>query len=224
MPVSNYETEFIAKLEQIIVSSGGSVPPMTGPTNFQLRSLELLDAINVAAGGSTNASSVAFTPAGNIAATNVQAAIAELDTEKTNAPVFSVYKNTAQSFSDVAFTLVTWDAEVRDTDNAFANNTFTVPANKGGLYYFQAKLTLGPNILRALIVLYKNGVEAVRLYDEYIDLDLLTAGGVGLLDLIPGDQITLYLLLDTANGGSASTMVSAPAQTFSQFSGFRLIA
>lgn len=87
MVASNYEAAFIAKLEQIIVSSGGLVPPMTGPTNFQVRSLELLDALNVAAGSSTNASSVAFTPAGSITAANVQAAIAELDSEAPFLPV-----------------------------------------------------------------------------------------------------------------------------------------
>jgi hypothetical protein len=38
--------------------------------------------ITMAAVGANNASSVSFTPAGNIAATNVQAAIQELDTEK----------------------------------------------------------------------------------------------------------------------------------------------
>lgn len=87
MPVSNYETEFIVKLEQIIVSSGGSVPPMTGPTNFQLRSLELLDALNVATGGSRTAAGVTFTPTGTIAASNVQGAIAELDAEAPFLPV-----------------------------------------------------------------------------------------------------------------------------------------
>lgn len=47
---------------------------------------ELVSQINAAvAGVSLTAADIAFTPAGNIAATNVQDAIEELDTEKTSA-------------------------------------------------------------------------------------------------------------------------------------------
>ena len=45
----------------------------------------------LSAAASTTATGVTFTPAGGIAATNVQAALTELDTEKMNAPLSHYY-------------------------------------------------------------------------------------------------------------------------------------
>jgi hypothetical protein len=47
----NYEAAYLVKLEGIVTAMGGVVPPMTTPTSFQARSLQLLDAISAASGG-----------------------------------------------------------------------------------------------------------------------------------------------------------------------------
>ena len=50
----NYELAYLQKLEAIIISMGGTVPPMTTPTSFERRSIELLDAIALSAGGGSS--------------------------------------------------------------------------------------------------------------------------------------------------------------------------
>jgi hypothetical protein len=47
----NYEAAYLVKLEGIVTAMGGVVPPMTTPTSFEARSLQLLDAISAASGG-----------------------------------------------------------------------------------------------------------------------------------------------------------------------------
>ena len=47
----NYEATYLVKLEGIVTAMGGVVPPMTTPTSFEARSLQLLDAISAASGG-----------------------------------------------------------------------------------------------------------------------------------------------------------------------------
>ena len=42
----NYEAAYLVKLEGIVTAMGGVVPPMTTPTSFEARSLQLLDAIS----------------------------------------------------------------------------------------------------------------------------------------------------------------------------------
>jgi hypothetical protein len=244
--VSNYETEFIAKLEQIILSSGGSIPPMTGPTNFQLRSLELLDALNFATSGSKTAAGVTFTPTGTIAASNVQAAIAEVASEAaqkasnlsdlanvatarsnlgaTNSPAFSVYKTASQSIASSTFTQVTWDAEESDTSNAFSSQVFTVPAGFGGAYLFGVTLSLfSSDVTRFLIELYKNGSQAIRFFDSAatgVGVSL-TASGMAQISLAAGDQVHLVAYITSTSGNPVSTF---GANTTNRFWGLRLIA
>jgi hypothetical protein len=50
----NYEAAYLVKLEGIVTAMGGVVPPMTTPTSFEARSLQLLDAISAASGGGVN--------------------------------------------------------------------------------------------------------------------------------------------------------------------------
>ena len=47
----NYEAAYLVKLEGIVTAMGGVVSPMTTPTSFEARSLQLLDAISAASGG-----------------------------------------------------------------------------------------------------------------------------------------------------------------------------
>jgi hypothetical protein len=100
-----------------------------------------IGAVFSAAGG---AELIGNTPAGNIAATTVQAAINELDTEKAslaqlNAIRISNYSYTAWNPSDVAGTLTTAPATGTNSNSAYASQanssgTVTVTFNIAGSY------------------------------------------------------------------------------------------
>lgn len=51
MTSSNYQQAHIARLEALIQQTGGIVPPMTNPTNFEARSLQLLEVLNTSITG-----------------------------------------------------------------------------------------------------------------------------------------------------------------------------
>lgn len=46
MVTTNYQADFLKKIEVMILSVGGTVPAMSNATNFEERSLELLDSLN----------------------------------------------------------------------------------------------------------------------------------------------------------------------------------
>lgn len=57
-----------------------------------------------------------------------------------NTPTFLVTKTSNQSISNTTNTVITWQQEVNDSDNAFASNKFTVPSGKGGLYFLNTQI------------------------------------------------------------------------------------
>lgn len=87
-----------------------------------------------------DASAVSFAPAGNLAATDVQAALVELDTEKAAKAAAGcvAWRSTAQALSTSTSTAISFDSETFDTDafhDPAVNPTrLTVPAGKGGKY------------------------------------------------------------------------------------------
>lgn len=58
----------------------------------------------------------------------------------TNSPAFSAYNSSQQSMGTGTNTKVEFNTELFDTDNAFANHTFTVPSGKAGIYLFNASV------------------------------------------------------------------------------------
>jgi hypothetical protein len=60
----------------------------------------------------------------------------------TNTPSFHVLKDAAQSVADSTSTVMTWQTESWDTNNAFASNKFTVPSGEGGKYFIYASLVI----------------------------------------------------------------------------------
>jgi hypothetical protein len=59
-----------------------------------------------------------------------------------NTPSFHVLKDAAQSVADSTSTVMTWQTESWDTNNAFASNKFTVPSGEGGKYFIYASLVI----------------------------------------------------------------------------------
>lgn len=81
-----------------------------------------IDIAVLGGGGASNASALTFTPAGNLAATNTQAAIEELDTEKAAASVPVTTQTTD-------YTLVLGDANSVIRINSASARLVTVPPN-----------------------------------------------------------------------------------------------
>jgi hypothetical protein len=78
----------------------------------------------------------------------------------TNTPAFSVRQSSAQTgIANNTQTIVTFDTEEFDTDNAFASNKFTVPSGKAGKYFFCATLLFlsGADWEAGSLGIYKNG-------------------------------------------------------------------
>jgi hypothetical protein len=62
MIATNYKTQFLEKIEGMILSLGGTVPTMAETTNFEERSLQLLDALDSNLGDSSGSSYIRLNP------------------------------------------------------------------------------------------------------------------------------------------------------------------
>ena len=162
------------------------------------------------------ASAITNTPAGSIAATNVQAAINELDTEKAKSgansditsltglttplsqaqggtgantiPVFSAYQSSAQILATATYTKITVDTEEYDTNNNFATSRFTCTV--AGYYLFTAGIAVGATRTEILPVLYKNG-SAFRNFGEDTTASGSASGSM-LIKLDATDYVEFY--------------------------------
>ena len=144
-----------------------------------------------------------------------------------NKPSFLVTKTSNQSISNTTNTVVTWQQEVNDSDNAFASNKFTVPSGKGGLYFLNTQLRFnsmgdGDEIQ---IAFKKNG--AYEFNDgnanQYIVHNMELGGATSIYfqntamaNLSASDYIEVAVYHN--NGGSRDINY-----TYSRFSGFKLI-
>jgi hypothetical protein len=72
------------------------------------------------------------------------------------------------SGGDTTTTVVSFDTEVLDTDNAFASNTFTVPSGKGGFYFLCLNLTYSNyQNLRGIAAIRKNDSSNLARFETY---------------------------------------------------------
>jgi len=128
-----------------------------------------------------------------------------------NTPAFMVYKNTLQDLSDNAFVKVTWEAEVYDTDSAFASDKFTVPSGEGGKYRFTTQLywIANSNTLDLFYVTYYvNGSIPSIVSSTGNSLNMWSNSGgaeqtvmnTTTLDLSAGDYVEVYGKLNVNSG------------------------
>ena len=144
-----------------------------------------------------------------------------------NTPSFLVTKTSNQSISNTTNTVVTWQQEVNDSDNAFASNKFTVPSGKGGLYFLNTQLRFNSmsdgNEIQ--IAFKKNG--AYEFNDgnanQYIVHNMELGGAASIyfqntamVNLSASDYIEVAVYHN--NGGSRDINY-----TYSRFSGFKII-
>jgi hypothetical protein len=144
----------------------------------------------------------------------------------TNVPAFFVSKTSTQSVSSDTLTLVTWDSEVIDTNNAFASNKFTVPSGKGGIYYFGCILrgTCDANTAEFMFInFYKNGSRSyVPIFPQTTSNNMSNSKWYGSIvyQLVAGDYIEVY---GNNSGTSAGFGGSSDLESQSNFFGYRLI-
>jgi hypothetical protein len=136
-----------------------------------------------------------------------------------NTPAFSVKQSSAQTgIANTTQTLVTFDTEEFDTDNAFASNKFTVPSGKAGKYYFCATVIFlsSADWDGASLGLWKNGAVQAVSYGRNLYYNTWLVSTV--LDLAVNDYIELYVYQTT--GGSLNL---GSGRDNVNFQGFKLI-
>lgn len=152
-----------------------------------------------------------------------------------NTPSFSATNNTTLSLSNATDTLMTFQTENFDTDNAYDNTAgnykFTVPSGKAGKYYFTAcvyfyNTTVNNSILEALIFFKKNGTNVK--YNVFRPAQSGSSGSTchatstvisTVLDLAVGDYVQCYVSLWVSSGNP--TVTSNTVNNY--FEGFKLL-
>ena len=128
---------------------------------------------------------------------------------EANTPIFSVRNDTSgTSVTDNTNTKVTWNIELKDSDNAFASDKFTVPSGKGGTYYLYSMVQGrgdGNDRLEVYYLnLYKNGSRIAMAENDFrANPSRKSTNTVSIItDLSASDYIEVYVAVDT-NGGSS---------------------
>ena len=147
----------------------------------------------------------------------------------TNTPAFRAYMGSAQTINDVTTTLVQYNAENFDTDNAYDTSTyrFTVPSGKAGKYFFGANIYLtdaGNSIYSANLQIRKNGINISQAEFSIDSADwyntILQTNGI--IDLAVGDYVDCYTIANTADGTSWVAYSVSPWH-WGVFYGYKLI-
>jgi hypothetical protein len=136
-----------------------------------------------------------------------------------NTPSFYVYKNAVQAIANNVETVVTWTTERFDTNSAFASNTFTVPANLGGKYLFNAGIRWNSASdfegIRFTLRTNSSNFSSTWGRNEYYQTQQITS----VLDLSATD--TVDLVCKQSSGGSID-LGEADQGDISWFQGFKL--
>ena len=146
---------------------------------------------------------------------------------EANTPAFAIKMNADQGPNNNTFTLMEFNNEEIDTDNAYTNTAgnykFTVPSGKAGKYFIYA-FTLcngisNDNFISGAIALYKNGSavaeSTINVRNDRINHS--TQGVSHVFDLSEGDYIQAYAIINSDNGD-----VKFNSGSNSRFGGFRL--
>ena len=138
----------------------------------------------------------------------------------TNTPAFSVRKNTNQDISNNTATTVTWQTEDVDTDSAFASNTFTVPSDKGGVYFVYAMIrwNTDTDFQGIRLTIRKNSTNLLTAWgrNEYYQTQIVS----GIINLSATDTVDVQCKQDS---GGTLPIEDSDSGSVSIFSGFKLI-
>lgn len=167
-------------------------------------------------GGSTpNAEDIPFTPAGTIAATDVQAAIEEVAAEAgtSSGDGCSAYATAAQSLSGTTHTAINLNAELYDSglhDNVTNNTRITI--SNAGVYVvaWMGGIVAAAGAFSMIGAIRVNGDQTIRYAEEQINATAGAPGranGTAIIQLAAADYIELVLWQSTA--GALNTDVNA---------------
>ena len=143
-----------------------------------------------------------------------------------NTPAFKVLMTTGQSIPSSTATVVAFDTEIFDTDNAVSSGVFTVPSGKAGKYLFTVNggITTNTDINEINLWLSKNSQTALNSTDgsaigigftHALQKEINSVSGV--FDLAVGDTVRVYIYQDL--GSNKNTDVGGRFT----FQGYKLI-
>ena len=138
--------------------------------------------------GDTNATTLDF-DTGITSVTNVPFGL-------NNTPAWSVYNNGSQTISNATATVIAFDSERFDTDNAFDSTTnyrFTVPTGKGGKYLISAGARFEDGAFGKYIRVGVNGSISNVIGNMNFGTSSYTADNqlTGIIELSAGDYIDI---------------------------------
>jgi hypothetical protein len=121
-------------------------------------------------------------------------------------PIFSVRQDGSHNVVDNSDTKILWDAELVDSDNAFASDKFTVPSGEGGTYYLytmaHGRVDSDSNLNIFYLSIYKNGSRiAMSEFDARANpLRKINTTCLTIQSLSASDYIEAYLKIDVDSG------------------------
>ena len=137
----------------------------------------------------------------------------------TNTPSFSAQLSSAQSLANNTTSIIIFDTENHDTDNAYNTSTgiFTVPSGKGGKYFFTShfRIGTGTDSSRLALFIQVNGTTKATYNNVNVDED--SAGVSLVIDLNAGDQVKIGIFQNTGSAQNSKTDDNV------MFMGFKLI-
>ena len=135
-------------------------------------------------------------------------------------PVFFAEKNATQSPSNNAYTKITYETEVVDTDSAFSSSRFTVPSGKAGKYFigFNKVNNKGGLTAEDYTSIYKNG-SGFATFTSFSGSQTQVRNHNIIMDLAVSDYVEIYHYGTTTNSSAGSLMDSER----NSFYGFKLI-
>ena len=131
-----------------------------------------------------------------------------------NKPAFFAQKNATQSPGNNAFTKITYETEVVDTNNAFASSRFTVPSGEAGKYFigFNKMNNKGGLTAEDYTMIYKNGSDFAAFTSFSGNQTQLKNHNI-IIDLAVGDYVEIYHYGTTTNS-STGTLLSEERNSF----------
>lgn len=127
---------------------------------------------------------------------------------------FSAFQSAAQAVTANTATKILFQTESFDTDNCFANSTFTAPLN--GIYHFDWRLQTNQGSgTRHSTRIYVNGSVAAYGAETPSNTTQIGQGGSANLKLNAGDAVSVYW--EHSNLSAMNTIVGAPSTFFSGF-------
>ena len=198
---------------------GTSGDTITVPSGAELKSNKLSPASSTALQIGDSGDTITIPAGATIANSGTATGFGE-----SNTPYFKAYTSgSTQQGSSGAYTdPVLFATEMFDSDSAFASSIFTVPAGKGGKYFFHAQIEFYQNMYDCYLLLVKNSTNvSVARNKRQTDSSLWNMRTVTvstILDMAAGDTMKAKVYAETSD----SDYNIFASETSNYFEGFRI--